>query len=400
VLKGGGSGDAVVAGRASTSLLYRAVAREDGAPQMPLGQPKLPDAEINVIRDWIQQGLLENAGSQPRGPIAVTLDYTPTALHRPEGPPPIPGSLPRLQLAQPDRAHPVTALAASPWAPVAAIAGHERIYLYNVERKIIEGELAFPEGIPYVLHFSADGGTLLAGGGRGVQTGIVALYDVRTGKRLATIGHETDIVLAADLSPDGKLVALGGPGRIVKVYRISDGQLVYQLTRHTDWITAVAFSPDASRLATADRAGGILLWDSTAGGSAGTLAEHKDSVTSLAWRGDGRLLASGGEDGEIVIWNVEDGFPVATIAKAHTPKSAPGSYGVVRGGVLSVDFTADGRLVSVGRDSVIRLWTTDGKPKSASAAYDALLTKVAACAGGKVVIAGDDLGRVHLWESK
>src|SRR5438309_12130601 len=59
VLKGGSSGDVVIAARAASSMLYRAVAREDGAPQMPLGQPKLPDAEIALIRDWIQGGLLE-----------------------------------------------------------------------------------------------------------------------------------------------------------------------------------------------------------------------------------------------------------------------------------------------------------------------------------------------------
>src|SRR5947209_11423479 len=56
VLKGGSSGDVVVAARASASTLFRAVNREEGAPQMPLGQPKLPDAEIALIRDWIQGG--------------------------------------------------------------------------------------------------------------------------------------------------------------------------------------------------------------------------------------------------------------------------------------------------------------------------------------------------------
>src|SRR5438477_6947554 len=54
VLKGGSSGDAVVAGRAAGSLLYKAIVREEGAPQMPLGQAKLPDAEIAIIREWIQ----------------------------------------------------------------------------------------------------------------------------------------------------------------------------------------------------------------------------------------------------------------------------------------------------------------------------------------------------------
>jgi len=48
------------------------------------------------------------------------------------------------------------------------------------------------------------------------------------------------------------------------------------------------------------------------------------SITSLSWRGDGLLLASGSEDGQLIVWNVMDGFPMATVAKAHQRKGAPG----------------------------------------------------------------------------
>jgi WD40 repeat protein len=97
---------------------------------------------------------------------------------------------------------------------------------------------------------------------------------------------------------------------------------------------------------------------------------------------------------------VSDGFPLASIAKAHTPKPAPGGYGTPPGGVLSVAFTYDGRLVSVGRDSTIRIWGIDGKAKGASSAYPLLLTKVAASSDGKLVLAGDAAGRVYVWDGK
>jgi hypothetical protein len=399
VLKGGGSGEAVIPGRPASSLLYKAVAHEgDGVPRMPLGGSKIPDAEILVIRDWIQLGLLETAASVPKGPAAPSLDYKPSDLNRPTGAPAMPAALAPVALPAPSRAGPVTALAASPWAPLVAVSGHERIYLYDLARRIPLGELAFPEGIPYVLRFSRNGAILLAGGGKGVQVGKVVLFDVKTGARLATIGEEMDIVLAADISPDGKLVALGGPGKLVKVFSVADGKLLYQIKRHTDWITALEFSPDGARLATADRSGGILLWDAATGGTFGTLAEHKDSVTSLSWRGDSQLLASASEDGQIIVWNANDGFPVATIAKAHQPKPAAGTYGAPPSGVLSVQFAADGRLVSVGRDSTVRVWSTDGKSKSASPANAALLTKVAVSFDGKIAIAGDYLGNLILWD--
>jgi Planctomycete cytochrome C/WD domain, G-beta repeat len=398
VLKGGSSGDAVIAGRASGSLLHKAVAREEGAPQMPLGLPKLPDAEIAVIRDWIQGGLLETAASAPKGPAGPSAEYHPSDLNKPAGVPAMPEVLPPLTLAEPARPHPVTALAASPWALLVAIAGHERIYLYDLARHAAAGELAFPEGVPYVLRFSRTGEWLLAAGGRAVQSGKAVLFDVRTGKRVAVLGEEKDQVLAADVTADGKLVALGGPGKSVRVYRVDDGKLAYEIRKHTDWITAIEFSPDGSRLATGDRSGGIFLWESAAGGLAGTLADHKDAITSLSWRGDGQLLASGSEDGQIIVWNVSDGFPMASIAKAHQPKAAPGQYGVIPGGVLGVQFTSDGRVVSVGRDSTIRLWTADGKARGASPADDALLTKVAWAADGKTAVAGDYAGKVIAWD--
>src|ERR1700722_2378190 len=119
VIKGGGSGDIVIAGRPASSMLYKAVAREEGAPQMPLGQAKIPDAEISIIRDWIQQGLLETAVSVPKGPTGPSpLDFTPSSLNKPAGTPAMPASVPALNLPEPTRANPVTALAASPWAPL------------------------------------------------------------------------------------------------------------------------------------------------------------------------------------------------------------------------------------------------------------------------------------------
>ena len=398
VLKGGSSGDVVIAGRAASSMLYRAVAREEGAPQMPLGQAKLPDAEIAVIREWIQNGLLETAVSLPKGPVGPSLTFTGSTLNKPEGAAAMPAGLAALALKETARPHPVTALATSPWAPLAAIAGHERIYLYDLARRAPAGELAFPEGVPYVLRFSRNGETLLAAGGRGVQLGKVVLFDVKTGKRVAVVGDEHDLVLAADVTADGKLVALGGPGKIVKVYSAAAGKLLYELKKHTDWITALEFSPDGSRLVTGDRSGGLYLWESAAGGTVGAFADHKDEVTSVSWRGDSALLASGSEDGQIIIWNVADGFPIATVAKAHLPKAAPGQYGTIPGGVLSVQFTSDGRVVSVGRDSFIRIWGSDGKPRGASPADDVLLTKVGASFDGKLFVAGDYAGKVLLWD--
>ena len=120
---------------------------------MPLGQAKLPDAEIALIREWIQAGLLETAMSLPKGPVGPSTEYHRSEMNQPAV---MPEGIAALGLKEPARAHPVTALAASPWAPVAAIAGHERVYLYDLATRRPAGELAFPEGVPYALRFSRE----------------------------------------------------------------------------------------------------------------------------------------------------------------------------------------------------------------------------------------------------
>src|SRR5689334_21396271 len=103
VMKGGSSGDVAIAGRAASSMLFKVVNRDEGVPQMPLGQAKLPDAEIALIKDWIQFGLLENANSVPKGPVGPSTDYHVTTLNKPTGGPAMPANLPPVTVHDPAR---------------------------------------------------------------------------------------------------------------------------------------------------------------------------------------------------------------------------------------------------------------------------------------------------------
>src|SRR5881296_3933314 len=48
--------------------------------------------------------------------------------------------------------------------------------------------------------------------------GKVAVWDVATGKRITEVGDEFDVVLAADIAPDQKAIALGGPAKMLRVF--------------------------------------------------------------------------------------------------------------------------------------------------------------------------------------
>ena len=183
------------------------------------------------------------------------------------------------------RAHPITAMATSAWAPVVAVAGHERIVVYHTDTLEQLGVLAFPERIPNVLKFSRNGELLLAAGGRGAHSGKVVVFDVKTGTRKIVVGDEFDAVLAADISADHQYVALGGSSKFVKIYATKDGELLHKIKKHTDWVTTMEFSPDGSMLASGDRSGGLHVWTPSSGSILFTLDAHKEQVTDLRLAG-------------------------------------------------------------------------------------------------------------------
>ncbi|MCB1244491.1 MAG: hypothetical protein KDN04_17340 [Verrucomicrobiae bacterium] len=394
VMKGGSGGVAVVAGRASAGLLFEAITAEEDGERMPPKKPPLPKEQIELVRAWIQGGLRESSGSESMV-AARDIGFKPAVQDLADGPPPMPRDLPKVTVPSSRRPLPVIALAASPRAPLLAVAGQEQVRLVDSASRDTVGILPFPEGQPNVIRFSRDGHVLMVAGGKPVQSGSVVLYDVTSGKRLAQIGDETDAVLAADLSPDQKLVALGGSGKTVKVFDTATGRQIYKLTKHTDWVTAVAFSPDGEKLATSDRAGGLHLWDARGGGILLTLAEHKASVRALSWRSDSRMLASGGEDGLIVWWDAKDGWPAVTMPNAHPPDRPPGQYGKLANGVLALTFGPKGELLSAGRDGRFTLWSDAGRKLSTHQSEGGLPLQVAVSLDGKTLVSGDEAGRLQ-----
>ncbi len=381
-MQGGSTGAVVSAGDPDSSRLWSLVSHAE-EPKMPPKQDKLPTAKLDVIKAWIAGGALENNGSvakvKKQPAMAPSLSV---GAGKPEGPPPMPEKLTRQPVVY-SRPGAITALAASPWAPLAAVAGQRQIALYNTDTAQLLGILPFPEGIPHVLKFSRSGSLLLAGGGIGAKSGSVVVFDVKTGKRVFEVGDELDLVLAADINEDHTRIALGGPGRVVRIFDTADGSMLHEIRKHTEWIYALEFSPDGVLLATADRNGGLFVWEAETAREFQNLAGHKAGVTDVSWRVDSNILASSSEDSTIKLWEMEGGKEVKSWA-AHP------------GGVAALEFARDGKIVSVGRDRVTKIWGPDGAALLQLPAFNDLATEVAVTHDGGRVVAGDLLGEVRL----
>lgn len=385
LMAGGSSGASVEPGDLNNSYLWSLVTHES-EPKMPPNADKLPEAELAVIRKWIEGGVLETSSSTAKmsdKPSLAKVEIKP-------GQRPAEVAMPAKYLGDPltlaSQANAVTALAVSPWASLAAVSGHRQVTLVNTQTLDVLGVLPFPEGQPEILRFSRTGDLLLVGGGRGGASGLVVVFDVRTGERRVEVGSEYDTVLSADISPDQTLIALGGPKRMLRVYSTATGELLYEKKKHTDWITAVAFSPDGVLLASGDRSNGLVVWEAHTGQIFYDLLGHKGAINDVTWRPDSNVVASASEDGNIKLWDMNNGSEIKNWG-AH-------------GGVASLEYTRDGQLVSTGRDKGVTLWNGDGSKVRDFGGLTDIGMEVAYDAEAKRVLAGDWKGNLVAWNAE
>ncbi|MCA9039173.1 MAG: hypothetical protein KDA65_02370 [Planctomycetaceae bacterium] len=387
LMLGGASGEVIEAGSPDESYLFMLV-NHDSEPVMPPKSDKMPENELAIISKWIEAGALENAGSKPRAmKKKANLGLVGAPTERPEGPPPMPQRISKEAFVYSPRLTAVTALATNPWSSLIAVAGQQQVVLYDAASLEMVGVLPFPEGDPNVLKFSRNGSLLMAAGGRGAAMGKAIVWDVRTGERVIEVGDELDAILAADISADQTMIAVGSSNKLVRIYSTSDGSLLHEIKKHTDWVCALEFSPDGVLLASADRNGGMFMWEAFTGRQYAELRGHSNFITDVSWRGDSNLLASVSLDGSLRLWEPENGNQVKTW-------SADGA------GVESVEYTRDGRLLTGGRSKVTSLWDANGGKLRDFEAFSDYTLEVTFSDETNRVIAGDWNGEVRVWNAE
>jgi len=382
-LAGGSSGEVIVPGDPDGSHLWQ-VASHAAEPKMPPESDRIPSDMLDVIRTWIAAGAIERSGGMAVKKKAVALAIDVKGTVAADGPAVMP---PRLSLevaSHGRRPLAVTGLAASPNGPLLAVGGRRQVMLFDSTSLDLLGILPFPEGDVKVVRFSRNARLLLAGGGRAATSGRVVVWDVATASRLTAVGDEFDQVLAADITADQRLVALGGPHKVVRLIHTADGAVDVEISKHTDWITAIEFSPDGTMLATGDRAGNAFLWETRGGREDAVLKGHAGGITAVAWRGDGGVVATASEDGKIRLWNAKTG------EKAKEWEAHPG-------GVQGLSWLADGRLASGGRDRRAALWQADGSRERAYEPAGDIVLRVAVTSDQSRMVTGDLAGHVPVF---
>jgi hypothetical protein len=111
------------------------------------------------------------------------------------------------------------------------------------------------------------------------------------------------------------------------------------------------------------------------------VSAHAAGITGIACAGN--FVATSSEDGTVKFWDIVEGKEIK-------------SWHAHEGGVRSVAFTADGHILTSGRDHLVRLWDVSGNTIKQFPTLNDIAMQ-AAPAGGKI-IAADWSGLVRVWK--
>lgn len=429
ILKGGKSGPSLIAGKPGDSLLIKLAGRTDAPAMPPKDEEPLTPEELALLKAWISQG-----AKGPTGGAPVVKATSPVKLHK-----------------LPDRVKPIVALAIATDKKWIAAGKGATIYLYGAEKGDLQKTLIDPTlkddaGKPLnqsqmdliqSLAVSADGEKLYSGGYQEV-----VVWNTKNGTVIQKLTGFTDRVVALDLSPDGKYLAVAGgaptqDGEVV-IIELATGKPALKLsTPHSDTVFGVRYSPDGKMLATSGADKFVKVWamqpllrSDSVGNGVGLLASiispwnvpgavvgrqaalfgnlkgidfstikpgqqlrsfegHTHHVLDVAWRADGKTLVSAGADNVLKVWDFDKGEQIRTIG-GHARQISR----------LAVFKTAP-MVISACGDAGLRQWNFDNgtNVRSYPGATD-FLQAVAATSDGALIAAGGEEGVVRVYNNQ
>ena len=210
-------------------------------------------------------------------------------------------------------------------------------------------------GMNYVVAFDADSNRLLASGPAGA---LPHWWNIRTdtGELLPTYSGELDAVYCVDLSPDGRIAALGREDGKIELLEVETGKRLGFLEGHSNRVRTLSFSPDGNTLASGGSDRASMVWDVKRRVSLGAKIEHKAAVCAAVISHNGKLLASGCGAGTIKIWDPAD-MNKGSLRSITAHKST----------IRTLDFSKDGKtLASGGEDRMVHLWNPDSEREVAT----------------------------------
>jgi WD40 repeat protein len=366
--KGGKRGAAFVAGDAAKSLTVQYLT---GAmkPPMPLGQPPLTAAEIELMKAWIVAGAKDDSPgeSETNQPTVYTQ-------------PPV-----------------ITALRFSPDGAMLAVSGNREVLIHQADGGALLKRLPGKAERLLSLAWSQDSKMLVAGGGTPARFGEVQWWDVAAAKQLRRAELTTDTVFGASLAPDGSKVAVGCADNTVHAFDTATGKELYKLGNHEGWVLGTVFDVAGKRLVSVSRDRAAKLIDAQAGQFLENVNQMKTELNAVARHPKQDVIALGGEDRYAYIYKLDRPRNLKVGDDATFLRRLDRQDGVV----LAMDWSPDGKRIAVaGSSPQVNVYDGEtGERLGACTGHAAGIYAVAFSADGARVATGGFDGQVRIYNA-
>lgn len=243
-------------------------------------------------------------------------------------------------------------------------------FAFNLSRSVFLAAQLSPDG-KLLAATSGDGGLLLR--------------DFATKRLLADVREHSQPVWHFNFSADSRKLVTAGDDHLAKVWDIAQLTAPPVLEGHKGKVFSVAFAPDGRSLVSASSDRTIKLWGVQTGNVLREFTGHEDQILCVAFSPDGHRLASSGADGTVRVWDVATGRLLLTLK--HPLQ------------IHSVAFSPDGRLLATGCDDhKIRLFDAlTGRALRTLAGHSKEVWSVAFAPDGRTLASGSVDRTVKLW---
>jgi WD40 repeat protein len=220
---------------------------------------------------------------------------------------------------------------------------------------------------------------------------------IESGGELADVRQnftsDRDTISEVAFSPDVKMLAAVHYNDKAKAYTLSLHDVETQQALNTAVHTSktplkIAFSKDGKTLVSADGEGNAILWKASTGKQRGACEIHKmAAINDVAIDPDGKILATASEDKTIKLWDLDKG-ELKNNLTGHDDA------------VLCLAYSKDGKyLASGGKDHNVKIWdAATGKELANIEAHLNHVTCLAFSPDGKTLVTGSADKYVRLWD--
>ena len=339
LLSAGDSGSpAIVPGKSKESYLIHEIAIVDGKAEMPKNGKPLAEAEIELIKRWIDQGAVDDR-------TAVQSTYSETNPPKYIRPPLI------------------SSLRFSPDGTELVATGlHEALVFDAAKWGLTKRLVGLSPRLESIAH-SPDGKWIAVAAGEPGVRGELQIWnrESKTLENSYVIGHDT--LFGVSWSPDSQLISFGCSDNSVRAINLAGEQKLYQRT-HEDWTRATVFTPAGKHLISVSRDMTVKLTEV----ETERFVDNITSITPGALRGGVQAIARHPSRNEIVVGGADGTAKIYRVFR-QTARVIGDDANLIRqleplqGRIFDVAVSDDGRylaaVATLDNRSMIRVWSYD-----------------------------------------